>query len=125
MTMPKQYQELLEKFPFLTLATYANYEYVGIIQNIDNNVVSMYLYEKIRNSEDRKLFLDLGGEWWWETNRQIPINIIMGSRFRQFRESLVTFTLKDFEIVHGPSVCLRDIIQKRVKRKNVQLIRRL
>lgn len=123
--MPKQYQELLEKFPFLTLATYANYEYVGIIQNIDNNVVSMYLYEKIRNSEDRKLFLDLGGEWWWETNRQIPINIIMGSRFRQFRESLVTFTLKDFEIVHGPSVCLRDIIQKRVKRKNVQLIRRL
>jgi len=125
MTMPKQYQELLEKFPFLTLATYANYEYVGIIQNIDNNVVSMYLYEKIRTTEDRKLFLDLGNEWWWETNRQIPINIIMGTRFKPFRESLVTFTVKDFEILHGPSVCLRDIIQKRVKRKNVQLIRRL
>ena len=125
MTIENQYQELLEQFPFLTLASYGNNEYVGIMHNQDNNVTSMYIYEQIKDSRLKKVFLQLGEEWWWETNRKIPINIIMGGRFRIFRESLVTFTNKDFEVLHGPSICLRDIMQKRVKRKNVQLIRKV
>lgn len=125
MTISKQYQELLEQFPFLTLASYGNNEYVGIMQNIDNNVISMYIYDQIKDPKLRRLFLQLGEEWWWETNRKIPINIIMGGRFKVFRDSLVTFTNKDFEVLHGPSICLRDIMQKRVKRKNVQLVRKV
>ena len=125
MTISKQYQELLEQFPFLTLASYGNNEYVGIMQNTDNNVISMYIYDQIKDSRLKKVFLQLGEEWWWETNRKIPINIIMGGRFRVFRDSLVTFTNKDFEVLHGPSICLRDIMQKRVKRKNVQLVRKV
>jgi hypothetical protein len=125
MTIGKQYQELLDQFPFLTLASYGNNEYVGIMQNQDNNVISMYVYDQIKSSNAKKVFLDLGSEWWWETNRQIPINIIMGNRFKQFRTALVTFTIKDFEVLHGPTICLRDIMQKRIKRKNVQLIRKV
>ena len=125
MTISKQYQELLEQFPFLTLASYGNNEYVGIMQNTDNNVISMYIYDQINDPNLRRSFLQLGEEWWWETNRKIPINIIMGGRFRVFRDSLVTFTNKDFEVLHGPSICLRDIMQKRVKRKNVQLVRKV
>ena len=125
MTIAKHYQQLLEQFPFLTLASYGNNEYVGIMQNKDANVISMYVYEQIKDTNHKKLFLTLGEEWWWETNRKIPINIIMGDRFKIFRECLVTFTIKDFEVLAGPTVCLRDIMQKRVKRKNVQLIRRL
>jgi hypothetical protein len=49
----------------------------------------------------------------------------MGGRFKVFRDSLVTFTNKDFEVLHGPTICLRDIMQKRVKRKNVQLVRKV
>ena len=48
MTIENQYQELLQQFPFLTLASYGNNEYVGIMQNIDNNVISMYIYEQIK-----------------------------------------------------------------------------
>lgn len=125
MTIAKHYQQLLEQFPFLTLASYGNNEYVGIMQNKDNNVISMYVYEQIKDTQHKKIFLELGEEWWWETNRKIPINIIMGERFKIFRECLVTFTIKDFEVLAGPTVCLRDIMQKRVKRKNVQLIRRV
>tara|TARA_B100000900_G_scaffold258619_1_gene220442 strand:+ start:4105 stop:4500 length:396 start_codon:yes stop_codon:yes gene_type:complete len=125
MTIGKQYQELLDQFPFLTLASYGNNEYVGIMQNQDNNVISMYVYDQIKSNDAKRIFLDLGSEWWWETNRQIPINIIMGNRFKQFREALVTFTIKDFEVIHGPTICLRDIMQKRIKRKNVQLIRKV
>ena len=125
MTIAKHYQQLLEQFPFLTLATYGNNEYVGIMQNMDNNVISMYVYEQIKTPQQRVLFLKLGEEWWWETNRKIPINIILGDKFKIFRDSLVTFTIKDFEVLAGPTVCLRDIMQKRVKRKNVQLIRKV
>lgn len=122
--IPKKYQILLDDFPFLTLVKYGGNEYVGIIQNIDNNLASMYNYENIKTSEDRREFLELGEEWWWGTNRLIPINIIFKSRWEKYRTSLVTFTIKDFEILHGPSVSLSNIIQKRVKRKNIQLVRK-
>lgn len=125
MAIPEQYKTLLDNFPFLTLTTYGNNEYVGIIQNQDANLISMYLYELIKDDAHKKLFLELGAEWWHETNRQLPINIVMGGRFKVFQHCLQSFTSKDFEIVHGPSVCLRDIMQKRVKRKNVQLVRKV
>jgi hypothetical protein len=123
--MDKKIEELLDEYPFLTIASYSNQEYLGIIQNQDSNLISMYVYEEIKTPELRSLFLECGAEWWWETNRLIPINIILGQRFLPFKHALRTFNIKDFEIQYGPSVCLRDIIQKRVKRKNVQLIRRV
>lgn len=124
MSIPDQYKDLFEKFPFLTLASCGSKEYIGIIQNQDNNVISMYVYELINDPEHKRLFLEFGNDWWWETNRQLPINIVMGPKFKIFKESLLTFTMKDFEIIHGPSVCLRDIMQKRIKRKNIQLVRK-
>ena len=117
-------EELLDEYPFLTVAVYGKNEYLGIIQNQDANLISMYVFEEIKSPELRKLFLEYGAEWWWETNRMIPINIILGKRFAPFKECLRTFNTKDFEIKYGPTVCLKDIMQKRVKRKNVQLIRR-
>jgi hypothetical protein len=121
----KKLEELLEQFPFLTVATYGKNEYLGIIQNQDGNLISMYVLEEIKTLELRTLFLEYGAEWWWETNRMIPINIILGQRFKVFRNALRTFNIKDFEIKYGPSVCLKDIMQKRVKRKNVQLIKKI
>lgn len=117
--------DLLEAYPFLTVATYGKMEYVGIIQNQDSNIISMYIYDEIKETELRTLFLEFGAEWWWETNRLIPINIILGKRFYPFKTCLKTFNIKDFEIKYGPSVCLKDIMQKRIKRKNIQLIRKV
>lgn len=123
--IPKKYQDLLDQFPFLTLVKYGGNEYVGIIQNKDNNLVSMYNYEGIKDLQDKMQFLELGEEWWWGTNRMIPINIIFKNDFEKYRSSLITFSLKDFEILHGPCISLSDIMQKRVKRRNIQLIRKI
>jgi hypothetical protein len=95
------------------------------MQNVDNNLASMYNYELIKTDNEKRLFLELGEEWWWGTNRMIPINIIFKSRWESFRPTLTTFTIKDFEILHGPSISLSNIIQKRVKRRNIQLVRKL
>ena len=123
--IPKKYQELLDQFPFLTLILYGGNEYVGIIQNMDNNLASMYNFNSIKESEDKKQFLELGEEWWWGTNRMIPINIIFKSSFEKYKNCLLTFSIKDFQVLHGPTISLNNIIQKRVKRRNIQLVRRL
>ena len=122
--IPKKYQNLLEDFPFLTLVAYGGNEYVGIIQNVDNQLASMYNFETIKNQIDKKEFLDLGEEWWWGTNRLIPINIIFKSKWEKYRSTLISFSLKDFIVIHGPIVSLNNIIQRRVKRRNIQLVRK-
>lgn len=122
--MANTLEELLKSYPFLTVATYGKNEYLGIVQNQDANLISMYVFDEIKTLELRKTFLEYGNEWWWETNRMIPINIIMGEKFSPFKHCLRTFNIKDFEIKYGPSVCLKNIMQKRVKRKNIQLIRK-
>ena len=121
----KKYQDLLDKFPFLTLIKYGGNEYVGIIQNMDNNLASMYNFENIKDVSDKKEFLEIGEEWWWGTNRMIPINIIFKTNFEKFKSCLLTFSIKDFEVLHGPTISLNNIIQKRVKRRNIQLVRRM
>ena len=123
--IPQKYQKLLENFPFLTLVAYGGNEYVGIMQNVDQHMASMYSFDNIKNDDEKIEFLDLGEEWWWGTNRMIPINIIFKSRWEKFRPTLVTFSCKDFSIVHGPSISLNNIIQKRVKRRNIQLVRKV
>ena len=123
--IPKKYQDLLDEFPFLTLVAYGGKEYVGIIQNMDNNLASMYNFENIKDRKEKQEFLDIGEEWWWGTNRMIPINIIFKTNFEKFKSCLLTFSIKDFEVLHGPTISLNNIIQKRVKRRNIQLVRRM
>ena len=85
----------------------------------------MYIYENIQQEEGKKLFLELGDEWWWGSNRLIPINIILGDRFKPFQSILRTFNAKDFNLVHGHSINLQNIMQKRIKRRQIQLVRKM
>lgn len=123
--IPNKYQKLLENFPFLTLVSYGGNEYVGIMQNQDNQMASMYCFDNIKNDKDKEEFIELGEEWWWGTNRMIPINIIFKSQWSKYRSSLITFSLKDFQVVHGPTISLSNICQKRIKRRNIQLVRKV
>jgi len=78
--MQTKHQKLLEQYPFLTVIEYANNEYLGIMQNIDSHVASMYIYDRLSEEYEKMKFLELGEEWWWGTNRMIPINIIFKSQ---------------------------------------------
>lgn len=114
----------LENFPFLTLGRYLEQEYLGIIGNSDNQIISMYVYNILPDEEHKKLFLQLGDEWWWETNRQMPINVTLKDRWSIFRPYLKTFITNDFEIIQGPCVSLDVVMCKRVKRRQIQLVRK-
>ena len=122
--MNEIFNTLRDKFPFLSLIRKGDLEFVGIVQNQDNHVISFYDYGRIMNPQDKMKYLKCGEIWWYESNRKIPINIFLKGDFRYFRSVLITLNSKDVEIVHGPTVRLSDIAKKRVKRKTIQLVRR-
>ena len=116
-------EQIEDDFPFITVITYGNNEYVGIIINQDNNITSIYDYNILKGEEHKKLFLELGDIWWWESNRMIPINIFLRREMEVFRYAMKNFTTKDVQIIMGPVVNLHNIMLKRVKRRSVQLVR--
>ena len=78
--MQTKHQKLLDEYPFLTVVEYAGKEYLGVVQNIDSHVASIYVYARLTDDKERLKFLELGEEWWWETNRKLPINIALINR---------------------------------------------
>jgi hypothetical protein len=119
------FDKLAEKYPFISLCLYAQSEYVGVIQNRDDTVTTIYDYGSVVVAEDKVAFLELAAIWWWESNRSIPINIFLRGEWDRFRFTLRTFNNKDLEILHGPVCSLADIARKKYKRKSIVLVRRI
>jgi hypothetical protein len=119
------FTKLAEKYPFITLCVYASNEYVGIIQNQDDIVTTMYDFGTLNTADQKQKFLELANIWWWESNRSIPINIFLRSDWEQFRNCLRTFVNKDLDILHGPICSLNDIARKKTKRKSITLVKRI
>lgn len=119
------FDRLSEKYPFISLCVYANAEYIGIIQNRDDSVTTIYDFGSVQHSKDKMLFLELGSTWWWESNRSVPINIFLKQEWTKFRSTLRTFSNKDLVILHGPVCSLTDIARKKSKRKSITLVRRI
>ena len=121
--VPDKIKNILEKFPFLSYGTMCDIEYIGVIQNCDNQLISMYDLNAIPTEELRKKFLSHASDWWWESNRQIPINIFLKDRFRIFRPFLKHFSRKDFQLEAGPAVSLQETISRRVRKRQITLLR--
>ena len=119
------FAKLAEKYPFITLCVYASAEYVGIVQNQDDTITTIYDFGGIQDIEQKKLFLELANVWWWESNRSIPINIFLKSDWDPFKVYIKTFSNKDLTILHGPTCSLIEMSRKKTKRKSITLVRRL
>ena len=119
------FTKLAEKYPFISLCIYASNEYVGIIQNRDEIVTTIYDYGLILDHELKLTFINLANIWWWESNRSIPINIFLKQDWEPFRPYLRTFMNRDLSIVHGPACSLLEIAKKKSKRKSITLVRKV
>jgi hypothetical protein len=117
-------KDIEKNFPFISVIVYGGNEYVGIIVNQDQLVTSMYVYTGLKTDDEKKKFLEMGEVWWWESNRMIPINIFLSQEMERFRYVLMTMNSKDVKVTLGPCVNLHNLSVKRVKRKNVQLVRK-
>ena len=117
-------KDIAENFPFISVVNYGEKEYVGVINNQDHNITSMYIYTQIHTEKEKKTFLDLCESWWWESNRMIPIGIFLRKEIQLFKSILMMMNTKDVRIVIGPTVNLYNLAVKRTKRKSVQLVRK-
>lgn len=123
--LSEYYQTLLENYPFISYIGYGGNEYIGIIQNVDDFLTSVYDFGSLRTEEEKAQFLALGEAWWWESNRTIPINVFLRHEWFPFRYSLKTLNSRDVEIKFGPYVSLREIAAKKSKRRSITLVRKL
>lgn len=119
------YTELLKKYPFLTYLIYGGNEYIGVIQNLDEVITTIYDYGALRTLEQKQQFLELAEMWWWESNRLIPINVFLKQEWIPFRAVVKTMNSKDVEIKFGPQVSLKEIAAKRSKRRSITLVRKV
>jgi len=117
-------KDIEENFPFLSVVTYGGQEYIGIINNQDNTITSIYVYTELRTEQEKQKFIELGEVWWWESNRMIPISIFLRDEIEYFKYCLKTMNSKDVKVTLGPTVDLTNLAVKRVKRKTTQLIRK-
>lgn len=118
-------KQLLEKYPFLAIVKYSESEFVCIVQNQDSDVTTIYDFGELKSESDRYDFLSYAEQWWWESNRMIPINIFLKNDWRRFSYSAKTLISKEVEIVAGHCVRLEDLSTKRTKRKSIQLCKKM
>jgi len=119
------FKKLSDNHPFITICSYSSQDYVGIIQNRDDTVTTMYDYGAITQAELRTRFLELGEIWWWESNRSIPINIFLKDEWGIFKPYVKTFNNKGLQVIHGPVVSMSDFSKKRSKRRSITLVKRM
>lgn len=119
------FQKLSNNHPFITVCRYSGHEFVGIIQNRDDAVTTFYDFGSIIEQELKKEFLRLADEWWWNSNRMIPIHLFLREDWAIFKPYLRTFTNKGLEVLHGPATSLNDLSKKRIKRRSIMLVRRM
>jgi hypothetical protein len=121
----EHYKQLLGEYPFITFLTYGNNEYIGIIQNFDEVITTIYDFGLLKDPNLKRHYLELGETWWWESNRLIPINVFLKQDWAVFRSVLRTMNSKDVEIKMGPYVSLKEMATKRSKRKSITLVRKI
>jgi len=117
-------KDIQDQFPFISVVSYGDAEYTGIIINQDASVTSMYMFDRLQSDDDKLKLLELGEIWWWESNRLIPISIFLRKEMEYFRYAIQTMNSKDVNVKMGPAVNLNNLAMKRVKRKSVQLVRK-
>ena len=123
--MEDSHKILLDQYPFMSFLTYGGNEYIGVVQNADEFITTIYDFAALRTIEQKTVFLAMADQWWWESNRLIPINVFLKQDWVEFRVCLKTFNSKDVVIQHGPYVSLREIAAKRSKRRSITLVRRV
>lgn len=113
-----------ERLPFITGIKYSNVEYYGIVVNYDNTILTLYDLAKMPDQKIRQEFVVLGETWWWESNRQLPIDVFLHHEMKQFQPYLTTVVMKDVEHLFGPMTTLQNLLKKRIKRRGIQLVKK-
>lgn len=114
-------EKLSRQYPYLSILRYGNKtEYIGIIQHADTSIITFYDFGALKDSEERKLYLELAEKWWHETNRSLPINIYHRHKWNSLAHTIKSLVTRETLIIFGPSTSLNSLAVKK-RRKIVPL----
>lgn len=115
---------VLQNFPFLTVITYLDIEYIGIVTDSDSETTSFYPFSETMNKKEKDLFIKLGLTWWWETNRKLPISIALFNSWKPLTKFSINFITKEVKYIAGRELpSIEKNLFVKTKRKNVRLKR--
>ena len=123
--MEEHYKELLDNYPFISYVTYGGIDYIGVIQNADAVVTTIYDFGMLKTVEQKQRYLEMADQWWWGSNRLIPINVFLKQDWQEFKMCIKVLNSKNVEIKYGPHVSLNDMNARKSKRKSITLVRKV
>ena len=92
------FEQILKRFPFLSIIKAGEKEYVGIIQQSDTAFIMFYDYSLIKDKKLKETFISLGETWWWESNRRIPITLFLHNQMKEFFPYLTVLAAKNVKV---------------------------
>jgi hypothetical protein len=118
-------EEIKENLPFVSAIQCLKVTYIGIVQNSGDKFITFYDYEALKSANEKAKLLELGSIWWNESNRLLPISVFLPGQLANFRYCLKTVNAKESEILFGPVTSLSNLVKKRTKKIQVQLVREM
>lgn len=112
--------DIKSKMPYVTILTHNSIEYVGILKIKSKQYISLYCINNMPPDEQKTL-LEFAEQWWWQSNRGIPISLFMREEMESFEEYAIRFNTDSCSDIKGPLISLSDLPTKRIKRRNVAL----
>ncbi len=118
-----QIDDTRSKHEFLTFLVMENGDVrVGIVQNETLKMMMFYDFGKIRGEGDKREFLGIADEWWWQSNQSVPVNAYAGDRFDKFDNILRGYPKKIVKEIIGPTFSLSNKYLKRIKKRKIEII---
>lgn len=115
--------DIKSRMPYVTVLIHNDTEYVGILKIKSKQYISLYCLNHMP-PEEQKLLLEFAEQWWWQSNRGIPISLFMREEMERFEKYTIRFNTDSCIHVHGPLISLSDLPTKRIKRRNIVLKKR-
>lgn len=107
-------------YPFVTVIEHNEIKYYGIIKIKSKQYITLYCFNKMDETLQEELLV-LANNWWWQSNRSIPICLFMQEEMEKYENYTTRFNTDQCTVISGPVISLSDLPTKRIKRRNVAL----
>lgn len=115
-----QYQAFPE---YITVLDHNENTYIGIIKIKSTKYTTLYCLD-LMSKKEREEILQLAEDWWFQSNRMIPVCLFFQEEMEKFENYTKRFDTPQIKFISGPQTSLSDLPQKRIKRRNVALKKR-
>lgn len=105
-------EQIKESFPFISVIEDSNEkEYIGIILSHNKNTISFIDLNKIKSKEKLLALIELCKNWWWYSNRIIPLNLYYYDQSAPFMQYLSHLPSRTSEVIIGNIFTLEKVVE--------------